>query len=104
MRSTAGTPPKSTLRGSSTAGSLLARSVSSRSGRPSTAKNFSTARGLPLSPRVDDGEERLVDVSDMLWGTTDEPLRDADYFRLVRVEPELGTVVWPNGLDLDPDV
>jgi hypothetical protein len=22
----------------------------------------------------------------------------------VRVDPELGTVVWPNGYDLDPDV
>ncbi len=33
-----------------------------------------------------------------------EPLRDRAYFRKVRVDPELGTVVWPNGYDLDPDV
>lgn len=33
-----------------------------------------------------------------------EPLRDPDYFRQMRVDPELGTVVWPNGFDLDPDV
>ena len=33
-----------------------------------------------------------------------EPLRDLAYFRQVRVDPELRTVVWPNGLDLDPDV
>jgi hypothetical protein len=26
------------------------------------------------------------------------------YFSQVRVDPELGTVVWPNGADLDPDV
>jgi hypothetical protein len=31
-------------------------------------------------------------------------MRDPDYFRLVRVDPELRTVVWPNGLDLDPEV
>lgn len=33
-----------------------------------------------------------------------EPLQNPDYFRLVRVYPELGTVVWSNGYDLDPDV
>jgi hypothetical protein len=57
-----------------------------------------------LRLRFDDGEERVVDLSDMLWGTMGEPLRDPDYFRLVRVDPELRTVVWPNGLDLDPEV
>jgi hypothetical protein len=25
-------------------------------------------------------------------------------FRSVRVDPELGTIVWPNGADIDPDV
>lgn len=34
-----------------------------------------------------------------------EPLRqDPELFRQVRVDQELGTVVWPNGADLDPDV
>lgn len=32
------------------------------------------------------------------------PLKDPDYFRLVRVDPEIGTIVWPNGADLCPDV
>ena len=32
------------------------------------------------------------------------PLRDPESFRAVRVAPEAGTVVWPNGADLDPDV
>lgn len=33
-----------------------------------------------------------------------EPLRDPAYFAQVTVDPELGTVVWPNGADLDPMV
>ncbi|MDQ2760637.1 MAG: DUF2442 domain-containing protein [Actinomycetota bacterium] len=33
-----------------------------------------------------------------------EPLRDLEFFRRVRVDPELRTIVWPNGFDLDPDV
>lgn len=57
-----------------------------------------------LRLRFDDGEERIVDLSDMLWGTMGEPLRDPEYFRQVRVDSELRTVVWPNGLDLDPEV
>ena len=33
-----------------------------------------------------------------------EPLRrDTRLFRSVRVDPELGTIVWPNGADICPD-
>ncbi len=31
-------------------------------------------------------------------------LEDPARFSEVRVDPELGTVCWPNGADLDPDV
>jgi hypothetical protein len=31
-------------------------------------------------------------------------LKDGREFAKVRVDPELGTIVWPNGADLDPDV
>jgi hypothetical protein len=60
--------------------------------------------GHQLRLRFDDGSERVVDLTDVLWGEMGEPLRDLDYFQLVRVDPELRTVVWPNGFDLDPDV
>jgi hypothetical protein len=52
----------------------------------------------------DDGSERVVDLADDLWGPMGEPLRDLAFFRQVRVDPELRTIVWPNGFDLDPDV
>lgn len=32
------------------------------------------------------------------------PLDDPSYFAQVRVDDEAGTVVWPNGLDLAPEV
>ncbi len=32
------------------------------------------------------------------------PLEDMGFFRQVRVDPEAGTLVWPNDVDLDPDV
>ena len=31
-------------------------------------------------------------------------LQDQGYFARVRVHPESGTLVWPNGVDIDPDV
>jgi hypothetical protein len=52
----------------------------------------------------DDGSERVVDLAGVLWGPMAEALRDLEYFRRVRVDPELRTIVWPNGFDLDPDV
>jgi hypothetical protein len=32
------------------------------------------------------------------------PLEDVIFFSRVRVDPESGTLVWPNDVDLDPDV
>lgn len=37
-------------------------------------------------------------------GSLLEPLADPDYFALVRVDREARTIVWPNGLDLAPEV
>lgn len=52
-----------------------------------------------------DGTERTVDLSPYLVGPIFEPLKtDPDLFRSVKVDDQLGTIVWPNGADLCPDV
>jgi len=52
-----------------------------------------------------DGSEKTVDLAMYLRGPIFEPLReDAALFRQVAVDEELGTIVWPNGADIDPDV
>lgn len=61
--------------------------------------------GFVLKLWFEDGTEREVDLEDELWGPMFEPLRqDPELFRQVRVDEELGTIVWPNGADMDPDV
>lgn len=60
--------------------------------------------GYRLRLRFDDGSERVVDLGGVLWGPMAEPLRDPEYFRNVRVDEALRTVVWPSGFDPDPDV
>jgi hypothetical protein len=61
--------------------------------------------GFVLRVGFDDGTELEIDLEADLWGPVFEPLReDAELFRRARVDEELGTIVWPNGADLDPDV
>jgi hypothetical protein len=55
--------------------------------------------------RFTNGTAREVDLAVFLRGPVFEPIRnDPAVFRSVRVDPELGTIVWPNGADIDPDV
>ncbi len=61
--------------------------------------------GWRLRLTFEDGERREVDIAALVEPTgVFEALNDPDFFRRVRVNPELGTIVWPNGADLCPDV
>jgi hypothetical protein len=54
---------------------------------------------------VTGGGTREVDLTTYLHGPIfDEIRRDPAVFRQVRVDPALGTLVWPNGADVCPDV
>lgn len=50
--------------------------------------------------RFEDGVEGEVDLSAELYGPVFEPLKNLEYFKQVAVDPELGTIAWPNGADL----
>jgi len=67
-------------------------------------RSVDVPRDFVLRVVFDDGSRREVDLTGELWGEMFEPLRDAAMFRRAAVDTELGTVVWPNGADLDPDV
>ncbi len=50
------------------------------------------------------GDVDLADRFKASKGPMFKPLRDVEYFAKVAVDTELGTVVWPNGADLAPEV
>jgi hypothetical protein len=50
------------------------------------------------------GEIDLADQFSRPRGPVFEALRDVAYFAQVTLDPELGTIVWPNGADLAPEV
>ncbi len=52
-----------------------------------------------------DNTVKTVDLAPYLHGPIFEPLRtDPQKFRAVTVEPRMGTLMWENGADIDPDV
>jgi len=61
--------------------------------------------GYRLYLRYADGVTGELDLTPLLQFTgIFEPLRDPQFFAQVRVNPDIGTIVWPNGADLCPDV
>jgi hypothetical protein len=72
--------------------------------RTARIRTVEPLEGFVLRIAFDDGTAREIDLEAELWGPVFEPLRDPQLFRQVSVDEELGTIVWPNGADLDPDV
>ena len=51
----------------------------------------------------EDGTVGEVDFKDREWRGVFEPLADPGYFAQVRVDPDSGTITWPNGTDMAPE-
>jgi hypothetical protein len=59
-----------------------------------------------LTLEFTDGSTGSVDLRSWIAGRGGvfAALQDQDYFARVSVDKEAGTIVWPNGVDLDPDM
>lgn len=66
--------------------------------------DFSFIKDHVVNVRFDDGNERTIDFEPILLGPLFGLLRDLRLFRQVRVDRDLGTLAWPNGADIDPNV
>ena len=68
-----------------------------------TISKVEVAGGHRLRLWFEDGTSGVVDLADRLWGPMFESLRNPDLFKRVKVDPESGTIVWPNGADFSPE-
>ncbi len=61
--------------------------------------------GHRLYLRFEDGVEGEIDLSEVIeFEGVFKSLREPAEVAKVKVDPEIGTVCWPSGADLDPDV
>ena len=55
-----------------------------------------------LRVRFDDDTAQTIDFRPVLSGELYSPLNDLNIFNGVKIDPEVHTLVWPNGADFDP--
>jgi hypothetical protein len=63
---------------------------------------FQIVAPYTLRVQFDDGTEQLIDFEPILAGQLYRPLQDLSLFSQVKIDPEVHTLIWPNGADFDP--
>ena len=63
---------------------------------------FEIVKPYTLRVRFDDETERTINFQPVLAGELYGPLKDLSLFNQVLVDPEVHTLIWPNGADFDP--
>jgi hypothetical protein len=56
-----------------------------------------------LALTFSDGSVRTIDLEAELYGEIFEPLKEVSYFKQVKVNHEIDTIVWPNDADFAPE-
>ena len=65
--------------------------------------NFRVEGPYTLWIKFDDGSTQVIDFEPVLFGYYHGPLRDHTLFNQVKIDPNIHTLVWPNGADFDPE-
>ena len=64
--------------------------------------SFEVVSSYTLRVRFNDETEQTINFEPVLAGELLGPLRDLELFNQVRIDPEVHTLVWPNGSDFEP--
>ena len=59
--------------------------------------------GYKLAITFEDNKKKLVDLEDHIGNGIFKNLRDISYFKTVKFDEDLDTIVWDNGADISPD-
>jgi Protein of unknown function (DUF2442) len=65
-------------------------------------KSFQFVAPYTLRVQFDDQTEQVINFEPVLAGELYRPLRDLALFNQAQIDPEVHTLVWPNGADFDP--
>ena len=65
-------------------------------------QSFEIVAAFNLRVRFEDDTEPLINFEPVLAGELFGPLRTLSVFEKVKLDPEVHTLVWPNGADFDP--
>jgi len=65
-------------------------------------RSFDIVSAYTLVVRFDDDTEQTIDFRPILAGELYGPLCNLELFNKVQIDPEVETLVWPNGADFDP--
>src|SRR5258708_24317425 len=65
-------------------------------------RSFQVAAPYTLRVQFDDQTEQVINFEPVLAGELYRPLRALALFSQVQIDPEVHTLVWPNGADFDP--
>jgi hypothetical protein len=65
-------------------------------------RSFEIVAPYTLRVQFDDNTWQTIDFEPVLAGELYGPLSDPLLFKQVQIDPEVHTLVWPNGADFDP--
>jgi Protein of unknown function (DUF2442) len=65
-------------------------------------RSFQIVAPYTLCVQFDDQTEQVINFEPVLAGDLYRPLQDVVLFNQVCIDPEVQTLVWPNGADFDP--
>jgi Protein of unknown function (DUF2442) len=66
--------------------------------------SFQQIAPFTLTIEFEDGTSQTINFRSVLEGELFRPLQDPTLFSQVRIDPEIHTLVWPNGADFDPAI
>lgn len=66
-------------------------------------KNVEYLNEYKLLITFEDNSVKCIDLKNHLDGEIFNPLKNVDYFKTVKLNSDIDTIVWENGADFSPD-